>query len=107
MSVLTVEAAGLGVGEEALDAPSLAIEIERPSGGVDVRGDDERFAPLDTLCREPQPVVRFPRHGAEPACPGTLTRLPQERAELMQASIFGAQMHVLTQPNNERDVVFI
>ena len=87
--VLEVEAAGLGVAEEALDGPALAVSREG-GAGRGVGGDDEERAVVETPGGEVQPQgtagLVVAESGAERADPAALA---QERAEGEAATVLG------------------
>ncbi len=56
MGILDVEAAGLGIREEAFDAPATPIEMQGTPGVLHIGRDDEALLSPDPLCRELEPV---------------------------------------------------
>ena len=106
VSVFNVEATGFGVGKETLNSPSLSIEAQCIFGSGDIRGDQKQFATPDFSPFETQSIFRRTLHATKPARPFSLAPFAQQRAKLKRPPIFGFDVHVLTQSNDEWNIFF-
>ena len=100
-----IEATGLGVGEQSLDASLPAIEIEAASGVFKIGHDDEQFALLDTSGGYVQPVFRSGFHPVQSALP--CAALAQKSSKLSQAAILKAKLHIFLKPDGKGNIVFL
>ncbi len=108
--VLEVEAAGLGVAEQTLDGPALAVGVAG-GAGLGIGGEDQPLAPPITvpegLGDEAQAVAPMVFAGAEPTGKHLGALAPVEavvEGEFM--TILGSDAQVTAQADGEGDVVF-
>lgn len=111
VGVLDIETTGLGVTEQALDAPPPSVVVERLLRVGAVCGDDQPFAVSKAFCGK---TGRFAR-GACRAVDAPLADegcasgppAPQERGKRPYAAVIEGDGHVDLHADGEGDIVFI
>ena len=69
VGVLDIQSMPFCIGEQALDAPAFALEVEGAGTVIHTGGNDEQLTALDALRGEAQTVARRGLHALQPALP--------------------------------------